>query len=103
MEGEFDALSMAQEAGDIVAAVATGSTQGARHPRWIQLLETSAAVLVAYDSDEAGEQAAGWWLRRLPGSRRLVPEGDPSGMLEGGKDLRRWVRHGLSRSEDCNA
>ncbi len=67
MEGEFDALSMAQEDGDIVAAVATGSTQGARHPRWIQLLETSAAVLVAYDSDEAGEQAAGWGACLVPG------------------------------------
>jgi DNA primase len=102
VEGEFDALAVAQEAGDIVAAVATGSTHGARHPRWVRLLTGAPTVLVAYDSDEPGEQAAGWWLNRLPGSRRLVPEGDPAGMLEAGKNLRRLVRHGLPTSEDCD-
>jgi hypothetical protein len=38
-EGEFDALSVAQECGKRVAVVATGTTQGGHTPRWIGLLE----------------------------------------------------------------
>ena len=96
VEGEFDALAVAQEAGDLVAAVATGSTCSARHPRWVRRLGAASLVLVAYDDDEAGETAANWWLNRLPRTRRLVPDGDAAGMLQAGADLRAWVRRGVS-------
>lgn len=93
LEGEFDALSLAQQAGDLVAAVATGSTSGARHPHWQRLLCRCSTVLVAFDSDDAGEQAAAWWLQRLPNARRLCPEGhDVNEMLTDGANLREWVQ-----------
>ena len=96
VEGEFDALVVAQEAGDLVAVVATGSTCGARRDRWARLLRAASIILVAFDGDAAGEQATSWWLDVLSGARRLVPEGDPAEMKERGDDVRTWVRGGLS-------
>ena len=43
--------------GDLVTPVATGTT-GARRARWIALLSCAPVVLVSYDNDAAGEQAA---------------------------------------------
>jgi DNA primase len=99
VEGEFDALSVVQETG--FAAVASGSTCGARHPHWQRRLGRCSTVLVAFDADDAGEQAARWWLDRLPTAVRLVPAGakDANGMLAGGVDLRAWVADRLS--QDC--
>ena len=97
VEGEFDALAVAQEAGDLAAAVATGSTHCARHQRWVGRLASASIVLVAFDQNEAGERAAGWWLDILPQVRRWTPEGDAAAMLAAGKDLREWVREGLRR------
>jgi DNA primase len=95
VEGEFDALSVAQEAGDLVAAVATGSTCGARRPRWVRALGKATVTLVAFDNDEAGETASGRWLDALPRARRWAPNGDPAGMLEAGEDIRAWVQERL--------
>ena len=91
VEGELDALAVAQVAGDVVAAIATGSTCGARRQRWVRLLASAPTVVVAFDADKPGDDAANWWLDAIPGSRRAVPEGDPANMLETGADLRRWV------------
>jgi hypothetical protein len=96
VEGEFDALAVAQEAGDLVTAVATGSTCGARHPLWGRLLASAPLVLVAYDGDKAGEDASASWLDALHGARRLVPEVDPAAMLQAGADLRAWVSSALA-------
>ena len=100
VEGEFDALSVAQEAGDLVAAVASGSTCGARHSHWQRRLAQCSVVLVAFDSDAPGEQAAEWWLDALPNAVRLLPAGgkDASAMLAAGADLRAWVAGSLSET-----
>jgi hypothetical protein len=79
VEGELDALAVAQEAGDLVGAVATGSTCGARRGRWIRLLRAAPAVLVSFDGDDPGEQAAGWWLAALPGPGDWCPKAIPLG------------------------
>jgi DNA primase len=93
VEGEFDALAITQEAGDLVAAVATGSTHGARHPRWQSRLAHASTVLVAYDDDEAGDTAAQWWLSVLPGARRCRPTShDVCEMLQDGGGVRSWVK-----------
>jgi hypothetical protein len=79
VEGELDALTIMQETGGAVAAVATAST-----------------VLVAYDSDEAGEAAATWWLDALSNARRWRPYwADANAMAQDGVDIARWVRAGL--------
>jgi hypothetical protein len=96
VEGEFDALAVRQAASNLVHAVATGSTGGARRQRWRTLLASAPAVLVAFDAEEPGEDAARTWNRALPNALRWPPHAhDTADMLEGGQDLRIWVRCGL--------
>jgi hypothetical protein len=99
VEGVLDALSLAQEAGDLVAVVATGSTTGGRLERWIGRLALASIVLVAFDADGAGEEAATWWLKALGSqAKRWRPYwDDPNAMLQAGADLRTWVREGLDQ------
>jgi hypothetical protein len=93
----LDALAIAQEAGDLLAVVAAGSTTGGRLERWIGRLTLTSLVLVSFDADEGGEQAAAWWLKTLGRrAKRWRPYwNDPSAMLQDGADLRTWVREGL--------
>ncbi len=95
-EGEIDALSVAQAAGDQVAAVATGSTHGARRPKWVARLSTVSVVLVCYDNDEAGENASQHWIDALPNAKRWRPYwADANDMAKDGVDLCAWVGAGL--------
>jgi DNA primase len=98
-EGEFDALAIRQAAGDLAIPVATGSTAGARRARWLAALALCSVVLVAFDADQAGEEAARYWLGVLPGARRWRPyyAKDADGMARAGGDLRAWVLAGLAR------
>jgi DNA primase len=68
VEGELDALTVQQAAGDQVAAVAAGSTGGARRSVWVAQLALTPVVLVAFDADGngAGDRAAAWWTNVLP-------------------------------------
>ncbi len=96
VEGELDALSIQQAADDLVIPVATGSTHGARKVRWLARLAACPRVLVSFDSDEAGEAAARFWIDILPGARRWRPYwSDASQMLQDGADVRAWVAAGL--------
>lgn len=98
VEGEIDALTIAQEAGDVAAAVATGSTYGARHVRWLSRLALSPAVLITYDNDEGGEQAAGYWLDVLKNAKRWRPYwGDANGLAQEDVNVRNWILAGLDR------
>ncbi|HRX02711.1 MAG: toprim domain-containing protein [Caldilineaceae bacterium] len=97
VEGEFDALMIVQGTGWKVAAVATGSTGGARNHRWLMRLATASVVLVAYDADEGGDKAAEYWLDSLPNARRWRPYwGDVSDMAKDGVDLAAWVSEGVA-------
>jgi DNA primase len=98
-EGVFDALAVQQEAGDLIAAVACGTT-GAHKVKWLAQLAACRPVLVALDNDEdpaKGEQAGSYWLDALgPIARRWRPYvDDPAAMLQAGMDLRTWVEAGL--------
>jgi DNA primase len=97
VEAVIDALSILQEAGDLIAVVAAGSTTGGRLERCIGRLALSSTVLVAFDADEAGEAAAGWWLTALGHrAKRWRPYwDDPNAMLQDGADLGMWVREGM--------
>jgi len=97
VEGEFDALAIRQEAADLCVPVATGSTGAARRRKWYEMLSNVPLVLVAFDSEDAGEEASQVWTAALPNGHRWHPHaGDPSEMLESGKDVRMWVRCGLT-------
>jgi DNA primase len=94
VEGEFDCISIAQAAGDLVTPVATGSTSGSRLPRWLALLSVAPRHLVAFDTDAPGNAASTYWLDVLPGSVRLLPaEHDPNDMLtkQGPDAIRQWL------------
>jgi|APSaa5957512622_1039677.scaffolds.fasta_scaffold19314_4 DNA primase len=96
VEGEFDALSLQQEAGAAVAVVATGSTAGARRPRWIALLAQAPVVLVSFDADEAGDEGARYWTRILANARRWRPYWeDVNAMIRDGIGVRYWLEAGL--------
>ena len=96
VEGEHDALTIAQVAGDMAGVAATGSTHGGRRTRWLARLRSTPAVLVAYDSDDAGEAASRYWLDALPNARRWRPYwSDPNDMARDGVDVRAWLAAGL--------
>jgi DNA primase len=97
VEGVFDALAIVQEAGDLLAVIAAGSTTGGRLERWIGKLGLASRVLVSFDADEAGEEAAAWWLNALgaKGKRWRPYWDDPNAMLQDGADVRTWIREGL--------
>lgn len=96
VEGELDALTVAQVAGHLVDAVATGSTDGGRRVRWISRLAMAPVVLIAFDADQAGDQAAGWWAGVLPNGLRWRPYyGDANAMHVGGIDVQEWITAGL--------
>ena len=96
VEGEFDALTLRQAAGDLVAVVATGSTAGARQPRWLGLLAQSPVALLSFDADAGGDEAADWWLGRLPQARRWRPFwGDVNELVQDGVSVRDWIQTGL--------
>jgi hypothetical protein len=96
VEGVLDALSLQQEAGDLLAVVAGGTT-GGRVERFIGRLALASVVLLGFDADDGGEAAAAWWQQTLgPRARRWVPLwDDANAMLQSGVDLRLWVREAL--------
>lgn len=96
VEGELDALTIKQVAGDLLTPTATGSTGGARRARWLARLALCPRVLVAFDADKAGEEARQYWLAVLPNGRYWRPFwGDANKMLQTGGDLRGWIAAGL--------
>lgn len=99
VEGEIDALTVQQAAGDLVVAVATGATGSARRAGWVAQLALAPVVLIAFDEDAngAGDLAAAWWLCVLGNGRRLRPVAgkDVNAMHVAGIDVRVWVQAGL--------
>lgn len=103
VEGEFDKLSVEQEAGDLITAIATGGTNRSQHARWITKLKTASSVLVGFDQDEnkAGDEGAAYWLKKLPNSTRWTPwTHDCNDLLRQSPALlRTWVAMGLRSAE----
>ncbi len=98
VEGEIDALTVAQACRDSVAVVATGSTAGGRREEWIDRLRAAPCVLVAFDHDAngAGDKAAGWWLCILPNASRWLPLTHDVNSSPQPLDVLRWVEQGLA-------
>ena len=97
-EGELDCLSVLQEARDLVVPLATGSTSKARIPMLVaQIASLASCSLIAFDSDQAGDQASSFWLETLPKSMRWIPfSHDCNQMLQDGLSIRDWIQMGLS-------
>ncbi|MCB0209364.1 MAG: hypothetical protein KDJ52_08545 [Anaerolineae bacterium] len=96
VEGEITALTVKQEAGDFVVAVATGSTGHARCHKWLTRLSLCPLVLISFDNDEPGEKASEWWVTHLSNAIRWRPPfGDANDLLEAGISVRGWIEAGL--------
>ena len=98
VEGEIDALTLQQHAGDLVTPVATGSTGGARCLRWVARLALAPLVLISFDADPAGDEAAKYWLGVLEQARRWRPFWDDvNSMAQACADVRGWVAAALRK------
>lgn len=99
-EGEFDAMLLYQEAGDVVGVATLGSCSKRLGIRAMRLLLPITRLLVAYDTDDDGEEGA---LHLLGLSRRMRRMKPPCGKdvtefwLQGGR-LRDWVLFHLARA-----
>jgi hypothetical protein len=97
-EGEFDAMLLDQEAGDLVDVVAIGSKTATPSVRELNRLTTASRWLLVLDND-ADERADAWaeWSARV---RRIRPldGNDLTDLHQAGGDLRAWIEHHLERS-----
>lgn len=90
VEGEFDALCLGQESGELAAVVTLGSASGRPTPAILGKMLAARPWFIATDRDEAGDKAAAGW----PTSARRVRPPDPfkdwTEAKAGGVNLRRW-------------
>ncbi len=96
VESEIDALSVHQESGGIIAAVATGGTSKGQSLRWINALKQAPGILIGFDADEAGENGSATWKKKLPNALRWMTWAhDANQMLQDNINIRTWVEMGL--------
>jgi hypothetical protein len=113
VEAEFCSMAVEQEAGDLVACVATGSTTRGRLNKWIAELglpvaEKNGFVLQSFDEDESGDIGAEYWIQNLKRCMRWSPyiAKDPNDILRGKYfeglarlTLREWVEMGIENAK----
>jgi hypothetical protein len=92
-EGEFDAMLLHQEAGDLVGVVTMGSAAARLPDAWVPHLLGVQRLLVAYDTDVAGARGAARWESVSSRAQRIVPLSgkDVTDFQLAGGDLRAWV------------
>lgn len=96
-EDSLSALTVVQEAGDLVNVVATCGASCGKQVKWLARLARQPLVLVALDADKGGDENAQWWVERLPNAVRLRPLlKDINDMLMDGWDIRAWIEAALS-------
>jgi len=97
VEAELDALAVDVAAGDLVGALAVGSSSTKPDAAVAGPLQKALAILVALDFDHAGAGAWPWWQGQFERARRWpVPAGkDPGDAVKERVDLRAWIIAGL--------
>ena len=100
VEDEFSALAIAQEAGDLVNVVAISGADSECNNVWTMRLAASLAVMLAFDADQAGRNAAQKWRRILSyNSRRYAPLcKDANDMLIKGWSVRTWAQGAIEHT-----
>ncbi|MDY0191806.1 MAG: CHC2 zinc finger domain-containing protein [Desulfuromonas sp.] len=93
VESQLDAILLDQFVGDLVGVLALGNSSARPDDRAHDALSRANLILVALDSDEAGQTAAEKWLRWYDTTiNSPVPTGkDPSEAYQQGVDLRQWI------------
>jgi DNA primase len=99
VEGEFDALLLEQEAGDLIGVATLGSASNRNlDGRWLSYLLRCQRIVLVGDNDPAGLD----WVKSMGNlSRRLcwtkVPAGkDITEYWRKGGDLKKWITELLS-------
>jgi DNA primase len=108
VEGELDAISLWQAtrrlSADIqqpIVPVATGSTDGGLLREWVVRLGVARRIILAFDADDAGDNAARRWHRAFPTAARLRPmRHDVNDMLRAGDDVSRWLMIAFEESKE---
>ncbi len=97
-EGEFDAMLLRQEAGDLVGVVTLGSASARLPDAWVPYLLGVLRLLIAYDTDVAGSEGASAWQALSVKAQRLIPLAgkDITDFHLAGGDLRAWIRFALA-------
>ena len=89
-EGEFDALLLGQELGELAAVVTLGSASTRPEgSTWLAMLRCP-RWYVAHDADEAGDRAAAGWPARAVRDQAPRQAKDWTDAHRAGIDLRRW-------------
>jgi len=100
-EGELNALTIWQEAGDLVDVASTGTSSvrpETLEPGWDHLLMAS-WVLVRFDVDAAAKGERWQALSRRVRMVQAPEGGDPNGFLMGGGNVRDWIQIELAKLE----
>jgi len=91
-EGEFDCMLAWQEAGDLVDVATFGAAKVQPADCWLPYLLKYERVLLAYDSDKAGNEGAAAWSWFGRAERVRVPsENDLTDFHRAGGNIRDWV------------
>jgi DNA primase len=101
-EGEFDALLVAQEAGELITPVTLGSATARLTARWYGMLVGHRTIFVSYDQDEAGKRGTERLLKLSPRFCELpVPHGkDISDFYLNGGDIYAWAMDAMDKKQD---
>ncbi|MDW8327488.1 MAG: toprim domain-containing protein [Anaerolineales bacterium] len=85
VENALDALAVWQAARDLATPVAMGAT-GFCDMRWLTRIATAQQLLLAFDSDQAGDTLAELWQNLAPCAVRLQPYGADLADIPAGQD-----------------
>jgi DNA primase len=98
-EGEFDALLLGQELGELAAVVTLGSASARPDAGMLGAMLAAAPWYIATDGDAAGEKAAAGWPARARRKRPPAPFKDWTEAHQAGVNLRRWWSDVLTGNE----
>ena len=90
VEGEFDAMLLGQELGELASVVTLGSASNRPGPRLLGMMLAAPRWYISTDADDAGDRAAEGWPPRAHRARPPRPFKDWTEARQGGVDLRRW-------------
>ena len=100
VEGEFDAILVHAIAGETIGTVALRNATNRPDSDTHAALAAADLILLTLDSDKAGANGTGWWLRTYPQSKLCFIPGfkDPGEAFQAGFDLRLWLEAMMPRS-----
>ena len=107
-EGEFDALLLGQEIGDLVQVITLGSASNKPAGPVLDLMLTAPIWYLALDADQAGDKSAADWPARARRVRPPAPHKDWGEVHAAGFNLIRyvwcgilkWPRHSMGDSRE---